>query len=170
MTTRYGASPEEWAYFSQILGLAEDMLPVVSNPNAKISPNSKMKALGKTPSYYRQHGVVGIPNWTDQRPNQSTIDAWSREPDYGICIQTREVRALDVDIADPAAAERVTHKIARQLPARIRTNSSKCLLAFRLPGDYTKRVIRTADGIIEFLATGQQFIACGTHPSGARYE
>lgn len=171
MTERYGASPEEWAYFSQILGLTEDMLPVVSNPNAKISPNSKMKSLGKTPSMYNlRNEVGGIRNWTDQRPNQSTINAWSKEPDYGICIQTRGVRAIDIDIADPAAAGRVVRTVSRHLPTRIRANSSKSLLAFRLEGEYAKRVIRTEHGIIEFLATGQQFIACGTHPSGARYE
>lgn len=41
-----------------------------------------------------------------------------------------------------------------------------------MEGDLTKRVIRTPhDGeIIELLATGQQCIVAGTHPSGARYE
>jgi len=43
------------------------------------------------------------------------------------------------------------------------------LLAFRLEGDHRKRIIRTKAGIIEFLATGQHFVAIGTHPSGARY-
>lgn len=172
MTTRYGASPEEWAYFSQVLGLTEDLLPVVSNPNAKISPNSKMKGLGKTPSVYRQHGVVGIHDWTNQRPNQSTIDAWSKEPDYGICIQTRDVRAIDIDIqgAGAAAVGAAVARIRSALPARVRANATKCLLAFRLSGEFSKRVIRTEHGIIEFLADGQQFIASGTHPSGARYE
>ena len=169
MSTRYGASPEEWAYFSQILGLTEDLLPVVSNPNAKISPNSKMKALGKTPSYYRQHGVVGIPSWTDQHPNQTTIDTWSKEPDYGICLQTRNVRALDIDVPEARAAALIRACLPA-LPARVRADTAKCLLAFRLDGAFSKRVIKTEHGIIEFLADGQQFIACGTHPSGAHYE
>ena len=33
-----------------------------------------------------------------------------------------------------------------------------------------KRVLRLDSGLIELLADGQQFIAHGTHPSGARYE
>lgn len=50
------------------------------------------------------------------------------------------------------------------------SNSSKFLLAFRLEGEFTKRRFKTQHGIVEFLAAGQQFIACGTHPSGVRYE
>lgn len=173
MTSNYGASPEEWAHFRLILGLGEDLLPVVSNPNAKISPDSKMRSLGKTPSRYNTRGEVGgIPNWTSQRPNENTLTAWSKEPDYGICIQTRSVRAIDIDVsgAGAVAVEQRVLENSHALPVRRRANSGKCLLAFTLPGDYSKRVIRTEDGIIEFLATGQQFIACGTHPSGARYE
>ena len=57
----YGATPQEWAHFDVVLGLTEDLLPVVSNPNAVISPQSKMKGLGKTPSRYnRQREVAGI--------------------------------------------------------------------------------------------------------------
>ena len=26
------------------------------------------------------------------------IEAWSEEPDYGICIQTRRVRGFDIDV------------------------------------------------------------------------
>lgn len=29
MSNRWGASPEEWAHWSQTLGLTEDLLPVV---------------------------------------------------------------------------------------------------------------------------------------------
>jgi hypothetical protein len=57
-----------------------------------------------------------------------------------------------------------------ELPARRRANSGKCLLAFRLVGEFGKRHFKTATGLVEFLATGQQFVAVGTHPSGARYE
>jgi putative DNA primase/helicase len=56
------------------------------------------------------------------------------------------------------------------LPVRGRANSGKRLLAFRLAADFPKRVIKTPHGNIELLSTGQQFVACGTHKSGARYE
>lgn len=169
----YGALPGEWSHFSKTLGLTADLLPVVSNPTATISPMSKMKGLGKTPSKYNMHRqVAGITDWTSKQATEKDIENWSKENDYGICLQTRSVRGLDVDIADPDIAEVVAAFIGKhfQLPRRERSNSGKFLLAFRLDGEMAKRVIKTQTGIIEFLATGQQFIAVGRHPDGARYE
>jgi len=169
----YGAAPEDWIHFDLVLGLGEDLLPCVANPDAVISPRSKMKALGKTPSRYNMRREVGgIPNWTDHTTTPAEISRWAAEPDYSICLQTRVVRAIDVDVEDEQLSREIHDAIVqlRQvLPARRRDDSSKFLLAFRLPGEYPKRTIKTRGGIIEFLATGQQFIACGTHPSGARY-
>ena len=170
----WGATPEDWETLSTLLGLTQDLLPVVSNPKAVISPESKMKDLGKTPSKYNPRGFVsGISMWTSKRATPEEIEEWSREPDYGICIQTRQVRALDLDITDQALASQIAKVISKhlgELPERFRANSSKSLFAIRMPGNFTKRVLKTEQGIVEFLATGQQFIACGTHPSGARYE
>ena len=53
---RWGATPDDWAHLYLSCGLMADLLPVVSNPNATISPLSKMKGLGKTPSRYNQAG------------------------------------------------------------------------------------------------------------------
>ena len=171
----YGATPQEWAHFDVALGLTEDLLPVVSNPNAVISPQSKMKGLGKTPSRYnRQREVAGIAEWTGLHATDTQVAAWSAEPDYGICIQTREVRALDIDVDDQDLANDIAAQfmasVDKVLPARTRANSGKQLRAFIVPGDLVKRSFKVEGGLVEFLATGQQFIAAGTHPSGARYE
>ena len=173
--TNHGATPDDWTHFDLILGLGEDLLPVVANPDAEISPTSKMKCLGKTPSVYnRSRKVVGIPNWTSKKADLKEIGLWSAEPDYGICIQTRTVRALDIDVPErglaKAIADFITAELGKCLPTRLRKNSGKVLLGFSLPGDMAKRKLVVEGGIIEFLATGQQFIAIGTHPSGARYE
>lgn len=178
MPLNYGASPGDWAHFELILGLGEDLLPVVSDPRAVISPTSKMKSLGKTPSRFNgAQEVVGLPDWTSLRASQEDLAKWSRVSEYGICLQTRSVRALDVDVTNPEEAGRIRAVLAHLgLPCRSRSNSSKFLLAFTLPGEYFKNTIRTQHGIIEFLATGQQFVAIGAHfngdgkPSGARYE
>lgn len=171
----YGASPDDWTHFDLVLGLGPDLLPVVSNPLAELDPDSKLKEIGKTPSRYNGAGrVVGIAGWTQRKSTDGEIAAWSRQDDYGICLQTRTVRALDIDVPDDELAEEITIFVARhlgqQLPARIRVNSGKVLLAFALPGELPKRKMTVEGGIIEFLATGQQFVAIGTHPSGARYE
>lgn len=170
-----GATPDDWTHFDLILGLGEDLLPVVSNPNAEVSAQSKVKDIGKTPSKYNPSGkVVGIPNWTAKKSKSKEIDQWATEPDYGICMQTRTIRGLDVDVPDHDKAKVITDFIAaelgRILPTRFRNNSGKVLQAFTLPGDMPKRKLIVDGGMIEFLATGQQFIAIGTHPSGARYE
>lgn len=175
---RFGASPAEWDHFTLMLGLTADLLPVVSNPQAEISPESKMRDLGKTPSRYNgQRKVGGIAKWTQQQSTDADTARWAREPDYGICIQTRLVRAIDVDVPDQALAQAIGLFIddwsfaqGFYLPQRARANSGRFLLAFTLPGQMAKRALRVEGGIIEFLATGQQFIAAGTHPSGARYE
>lgn len=168
-----GATPDDWAHFSLILGLTPDLLPVVSNREAKPAPTSKLKDIGKVPSVYvKDRQVVGIPKWTARTSTARDIDRWAAEPDYGICVQTRNVRALDVDITDEMTAFGVRNLIGSHLalPERCRANSPKVLLAFRLAGEHPKRVIRTAHGNIEFLGNGQQFVAVGTHPSGVRYE
>lgn len=172
--SQYGAYGDEWALFDKVMGITEDLLPVVSNPNATISPNSSIKSIGKTPSRYNAHGqVVGFKDWTNYKATPSDIDLWSQNQDLGICIQTRNVRALDIDITDPVEAALVEAVIARHLPGlprRSRVNSSKFLAAFRLDGDFRKRRFSTSGGAIEFLAGGNQFVAVGTHPSGVRYE
>lgn len=178
MPQNYGAAPEDWAHFELILGLGEDLLPVVSDPRIKISANSKMRSLGKTPSRVNSaEAAVGVADWTSIRATQDDLSKWSRVSEYGICVQTRSVRAIDVDVTDPEDAGRIRAALAYLgLPCRSRSNSAKFLLVFTLPGEYFKSVIRTKHGIIEFLATGQQFVAVGTHfnsdgkPSGARYE
>jgi predicted P-loop ATPase len=171
----YGASPDDWTHFDLLLGLGCDLLPVVSNPTAVISPKSKMRDLGKTPSRYNNEGhAVGIPGWTDYQASDSDITRWSKDGDIGICLQTRTVRGLDIDVPDFDLSKNIrafilTH-LGQALPCRSRANSGKLLLGFTIQGEMPKRKMVVDGGIVEFLATGQQFIAIGTHPSGSRYE
>lgn len=174
-TGRYGAHPDDWRALVA-LGLTDDLLPVVSDPNATIAPGSKLSTLGKVPSKYLESGqVIGIPDWTRKRATAEQVENWASVPGYGICVQTRKVRAVDIDIADLESSE-AAHNLIRQLgldlPVRRRADSGKRLLVFRTPDgvQLLKRTLKTATGIIELLGDGQQFVAAGTHPSGARYE
>jgi hypothetical protein len=131
---RFGATPEAWDHFADKLGLVADLLPVVSNPNAEISDQSKMKATGKTPSIYnRDRKVAGLSKWTGVDATPFNITRWKSEPDYGICLQTRKVRAFDIDVDTPnadAIRSAIHNAIGRTLPLRMRKNSKKQLLAF----------------------------------------
>lgn len=168
-----GATPKDWRRFVD-LGLTADLLPVVSDTSVAISERSRIADAGKTPSIINAEGcIAGLAKWTAQQSTAAQVRAWSKDDRLGICVQTREVRAFDVDIADPAISAEVRDLIemlAGALPCRSRPNSGKLLLAFRMPGEFRKQRIHTPHGVIEFLATGQQFIAVGTHPSGVRYE
>lgn len=171
----FGAAPSDWATLELVHGLGPDLLPVVSDPGIEISPNSTLKQAGKVPSKLNRHRqIVGLPDWTGHHSTSAEIAAWGAVPEYGICIQTRRLRALDIDVIEPALVAEIKSTIYAELgvfpPIRYREDSPKCLLAIWIPGDMGKRTIKTRDGIIEFLADGQQFVACGTHPSGARYQ
>lgn len=173
MSARAGAMPDDWDTLAWRLELTEDLLPVVSKLNAKISVSSDMSTLGKTPSLYNgARRVVGISKWPTRVTTLAEVELWKKEPDYGIGIIARRVRAIDVDVSDADLAQAVREFIGARfkLPTRTRGNSSKFLQIFRLDGELDKRSFKTAHGLVEFLATKQQFIACGTHTSGARYE
>lgn len=176
---RWGAYPEDWDNLELIEGLGEDLLPVVSNPKAKISSNSYMKQLGKTPSVYNgDNEVIGVSKWTSKKTTSGQISHWRENPDYGICLQTRNIRAFDIDVDGENAKEIVIFimdqlaKIAGDydIAVRSRSDSEKCLIPVKIQGDLRKRTVYVEGGMIEFLATGQQFVAFGTHPKGKRYQ
>lgn len=174
----WGATPDEWFHFDLVLGRTDQLLPVVCNPNAAISPNSKLKALGKTPSLYnRGRLATGIKDWTEHVVTEHDFARWSKEPDYGICVRTGNGwLALDCDSEDADVQQKIRDLLVQLLgvvpPRRWRANSNKCLYLLGVEGDFRKRIHRLEGdlGIIELLANGQQFVACGTHSSGARIE
>lgn len=174
----WGATPDEWFHFDLVLGRTDQLLPVVCNPNAAISPNSKLKALGKTPSLYnRDRQATGIKDWTEHVVTEHDFARWSKEPDYGICVRTGNGwLALDCDSEDADVQQKIRDLLTQLLdvvpPRRWRANSNKCLYLLGVEGDFRKRIHRLEGdlGIIELLANGQQFVACGTHSSGARIE
>lgn len=176
-----GATSREWAHWDLALGLTDDLLPVVCQPGLPIAPTSSLKTYGKVPSHLTVSGeVMGIAKWTTRHTSDADITRWMREPRYGICLQTRRIRALDVDIDDPALAGEAFDAIGSGCPAlarapmRYRSNSGKFLLLFQLdedaPADLPKQTLTVTGGIIELLGTGQQCLVAGTHPSGVRYE
>lgn len=176
-TTRWGATPEEWVLFSKTLGLSDYMLPAVSNPNASISPDSKITTMGKLPSIYNsRRQVSGIKDWPNKTPTAKELLNWSHTPDYSLCVRGVGCNAFDVDIEDKELSYKVKQFLLASgmsaCPTRYREDSSKFLLPFKLPQTTGngKRIIKCEHGIIEWLATGQQWVAAGTHTGGSRYE
>lgn len=169
----YGATPDEWAIWSDIFGMTPDLLPVVCKPGEPLYAKSNLTEYGKVPSRYTVHkDVVGFTNWTSYQSTDHDIASWASQENYGICLQTRHMRALDFDILDQPFAHAIRDALGflgYEFPWRTRANSSKFLTLFYLEGEYGKQTLTTPHGIIEFLANGQQCLVAGTHPSGARY-
>jgi len=174
---RWGATSEEWELFSKTLGLKEYLLPIVSNPHATISPDSKIDILGKLPSQYNRSGnVSGFPAWQNHIATTKQVVKWAREWDYGIAINCKQVRALDIDLADEQLVSDIIEifetVVGHEMPIRFRESEARRLIPYYLKGNFTKRKLFFADEtqILEFLADGQQFVACGTHINKKKLE
>lgn len=177
----WGASQRQWDQALKTFGLAR-LLPVVSNPRAPISPTSQMKGLGKTPSHYNaSRKVAGIARWTEKVVTEAEITAWRKERDYGICVRTGGgLYGIDIDVEAPDAALNYATRMVDlfgldHFVYRCRPNSGRLLLPVWVKGcengrepKYSSLVL--PDGAIDVLGQGKQFVAFGTHPSGARYE
>ena len=81
------------------------------------------------------------------------------------------LRAIDVDIDDPAIARQVSAIVFQMLgeaPMRYRGNSARVLILYRAAeGEPPKRALAGRYGKVEALGRGQQFVAFGVHASGS---
>jgi putative DNA primase/helicase len=179
-----GATRAQWNHWRNELGLARDLLPVVADTSATIAGYSDLEKddLGRVPSNFDTgREVYGIGKWTQRHASSADIREWSADPRLGICVQSRTLRAIDVDLTDEAQAQKVFHLISTFLyleelnadpPRRGRPNSSKFLVPVWVEGARRKCTVKCSENSkekIEFLADGQQFVAVSTHPSGVRY-
>jgi hypothetical protein len=178
-----GATPQDWFNFDFVLGLGAHLLPCVPfAPDVKVVKGSALEnKVGKIPSMFNRAGEAhGITEWQKRPILGNEVQLWSTDPRLNLCVRTggmSHVYAFDIDIdGDQAGAVRqlVTELAGVELPARSRPNSKKVLLAFRMEATCKKRKIKLDDQprgpAIELLADGQQFVAAGSHSSGARYQ
>ena len=180
MSHLQGATRAEWIHFTLALGWGDNLLPCVPNqPGLRLREGSALglKTLGKIPSLFDGDGAVyGIKGWTVKVVTPEELTRWETDGRYNICARTGRdgLHALDVDIDDAALSAEVRAAIMQALgplPERCRPGSTKFLVPFTLPKEESckKRIIVTAQGRIELLGAGQQFVAAGIHPSGVRY-
>lgn len=169
----YGASRETWRTYVDN-GWGSMMLPVVSDPNAKIDAASKLGTLGKTPSVLTPSGtVVGLLKWTQMPITPQQIAVWEGRG-YGISLRCGTIVAFDCDVDSPELANALLDEFSLTFgdgfPVRRRKNSARWLAVFKITEPISKgRVVFPGGDMVEVLCAGQQFIAEGTHPSGSRY-
>lgn len=193
MSEFLGATPGEWYHFDMELGLTSHMLPCVPySPTVRCVEGSTLEGkVGKIPSQFNGAGLAhGVKDWQKRDIDPAEVGLWAKDRRLNICIRTGEISdvyALDVDVTDEAKANHISNVIFASgqqwgefdsAPRRTRANSSKFLIAFRMDESCKKRIItvvsankelKTKPQRIELLASGQQFVAAGTHESGARY-
>jgi hypothetical protein len=111
--------------------------------------------------------------WTERNRRTPPVDAFAPpDPDaLNTGILADGLRAIDVDLENLTLSHTVRSKAFDRFgeaPMRYRDNSGRCLLLYRAAeGEPRKRVISGTFGKVEVLGHGQQFVARGTHPSGA---
>ena len=184
-----GASASEWAQAASQDIMAPWILPVVSNLQLKISPQSVLKTPGKVPSCKNARGeIVGIAGWTGApEATMQQLDTWSRDPDLGFCVRTGHggLLAIDCDVNDPQLADAIErllltccHIDPENFTKRQR-GTARWATLIHLTGDGADRpraktvINMTTPGAdkaeLEILAAGQQLVCAGTHPKGTRY-
>jgi hypothetical protein len=130
MTAPWGATPDEWDHFAARARPRGRPAAGGEQPGAKISEQQDARP-GQDAQPLQRQGTrsSASPSGRSTRPPTATSARWSRDSDLGICLQTRVVRAIDIDIADPvrAAAVRELVELMVALPARrARTAASAC--------------------------------------------
>ena len=182
--TDLGATADDWFHFDFVLGLGANLLPCVpASPDVRVLPGSALEGkVGKIPSQFNRDGLAhGIKDWQKRPILSNEIQLWQADRRLNLCVRTGPISgvyAFDVDVEGETRDEIVATLVASApgttLPMRSRTNSTKVLLPFRMIEPCKKRRIKLDNEpkgpAIELLADGQQFVACGTHSSGARYE
>ncbi len=177
----FGASKSTWQLFASNPAFLPDLLPIVCDPQTPISKNSSLSQLGKSPSLINAsdeaHGIAG---WTKHTTTLGDVERWQDDDRLGICLQTRNHKAFDVDVEDEALADRIEillrafiSELAGVAPddiaLRFRNNSNKFAILVACDAMMPKRALDFGTGRkLEFLGNGQQCVVAGTHPSGSQ--
>jgi putative DNA primase/helicase len=179
-----GATAQEWFVFDFVLGLGSNLLPCVpAAPDVRVAQGSALEGkVGKIPSQFNGAGEAhGLLNWQKREIFGNEVKMWSADRRLNICVRTGPISgvyAFDVDI-DTVDSDSVFNFFERSglfgtMFFRGRTNSRKFLLPFLMDEPCKKRKIYLNPDrkgpAIELLADGQQFVAAGSHSSGARYQ
>ena len=137
----------------------------------------ELLAQAYAPVAVRTDGKAAInTGWTTREDGDANMPVTAGALNTG--IRSDGLRPIDIDVDDPARADKIRELALRMLgaaPVRWRENSSRVLLLYRAAeGEPKKRTImsktfKSADGKfekVEVLGRGQQFVAYGTHPTG----
>ncbi|VGQ12999.1 hypothetical protein SB5439_05125 [Klebsiella variicola] len=182
-----------WDFFAAEFGAA-NLVPI-AQPGEDTISELAAGVVGKVPSIYSgKNKIVGFKDWQTQRVTAANVEKWKNDPRYGFGILLGRPLPLkcgegvavciDVDTENADYQRKIALLIMQSLhregiARRVRDNSNRAAYVIRIITDQPihKRVLKLAPNAdsgkkeaIEFLGLGQQFVAWGVHPSGAKIE
>lgn len=87
-----------WDAFRNTVG--PDLLPVVADPDIKVSPKSKLPqtTLGKTPSVVDKDGFAhGVHGWAQSKALKFDLDTWGSDTRLGFGMRCSTLKAIMID-------------------------------------------------------------------------
>lgn len=157
-----------------------EALVSVVPPGAELSRESKIppKDRGKAPGRKNYQGVYAGYGWRTFWPTRDIVAQWDSDGN-NIGLRADTFPAFDVDILDANIAANVRAVIEGQLDVTVTRygRRPKVLLLYRAAERMTairhkyEHSLTGETHLVEFLAEGQQYVVCGTHPgTGLPYE
>lgn len=178
---RWGATPEEWDAF---LNLAPaDIRPVASCPIIIDDETGEVDTSRmKVPSMFVGDIARRMKDWPTHVVTTGDLASWRSDPRHGICLVTRDIRALDVDVEDPELAEQIDDFwcdwFDADLPVRARYGSPRRALLYRIlteegHTDISRKKMsvvlpshsKTNTSMVEFSFTRSHIVVAGCHHS-----
>jgi hypothetical protein len=139
---RKGATAEEWGHFDFVLGLGKNLLPCVpAGDDVVVAKGSALEGkVGKIPSMFNRAGEAhGLKDWQKRVIQSAEMQQWGQDRRLNLCVRTGKISGcygLDVDVSDPIKAREIEECVESilgfKLPKRMRDNSGKFLLTFRM--------------------------------------
>jgi hypothetical protein len=153
-----------------------DLVSVIP-PDAKLSPNSKIKPdqLGKVPGKKGERGWFG---WDWLHQPMTDFEKKSRIDDWGanVGLLAANFPACDIDSENDTLTTIVLGKVKEHFgggPTRL-SRGARRLIVFRTSTPFPRQAIKIwykgKENTVEFLCEGRQYLVHGTHPSGAKYD
>lgn len=160
------------------LGYGPFLLPILPW-DAPVSAYSKDPDLaanrGKVPGRRVSDGWVGFAHWQHFRASPVDWELWATWPGVGVGLSAERFPAFDIDVTDPVAAQAIQdmieHVVGKALPTRVGRAPKRLLVVAGVQGLRKRTFKFEIDGekhLVEFLATGQQFVVDGIHPKTQR--
>jgi hypothetical protein len=177
--------------FSKYLGTPyQPYIRPVIPPGATLAPNSRIEPekRGKVPGLWSGQDWIGIPGFLhDKAASSSSLTGWDTWLTENVALRTGEMfNGVDIDTEHAAMAEALraaAERILAPAPVRGRSDSVRCLLAYRraegaeplrrrtlawrMPGEDPGA---SPGHQLELLGAGGHMMIEGVHPSGSRYE